>query len=120
MEDLSEQALTLKSEYLHRFKMLYAISSKLGKFCYDAYKQISSYVSAKIDSKEEISLAIIQQMVYNKADEILEIAESTMWEACMKTLKSLTNELGTTFERVSNENKTEKSKALLFESNYSY
>lgn len=110
LEDLSEQALTLKSEYLHRFKMLYAISSKLGKFCYEGYKQISNYVSAKIDSKEEISLGIIQQMVYNKADEILEIAESTMWEACMKTLKSLTNELGTTFERVSNENKTEKSK----------
>jgi dynactin 1 len=48
-------------------------------------------------------------MVYNKADEVLEIAESTMWEGCLKTLKSLTNELGNTFERVQNENKTEKS-----------
>ncbi|CEP09589.1 hypothetical protein [Parasitella parasitica] len=108
LEDLSEQALTLKSEYLHRFKMLYAISSKLSKFCYETYKQISAYVDAKVSSKEEISLGIIQQIVYNKADEILEIAESTMWEACLKTLKSLTNELGTTFERISNENKTEK------------
>lgn len=89
--------------------MLYAISSKLSKFCYETYKQISAYVDAKVSSKEEISLGIIQQIVYNKADEILEIAESTMWEACLKTLKSLTNELGATFERISNENKTEKS-----------
>ncbi|CAO3607813.1 unnamed protein product [Mucor hiemalis] len=108
LEDLSEQALTLKSEYLHRFKTLYAISSKLSKFCYETYKQISTYIDAKVGSKEDISLGIIQQIVYNKADEILEIAESTMWEACLKTLKSLTNELGTTFERISNENKTEK------------
>lgn len=108
LEDLSEQALTLKSEYLHRFKTLYAISSKLSKFCYETYKQISAYIDAKVGSKEDISLGIIQQIVYNKADEILEIAESTMWEACLKTLKSLTNELGTTFERISNENKTEK------------
>ncbi|GAA5813625.1 hypothetical protein MFLAVUS_007108 [Mucor flavus] len=108
LEDLSEQALTLKSEYLHRFKTLYAISSKLSKFCYETYKQISTYVGAKVGSKEEISLGIIQQIVYNKADEILEIAESTMWEGCLKTLKSLTNELGTTYERISNENKTEK------------
>lgn len=112
MEDLSEQALTLKSEYLHRFKTLYAISSKLSRFCYDTYKQISTYVDAKVGSKEEISLGIIQQIVYNKADEILEIAESTMWEGCLKTLKSLTNELGTTYERISNENKTEKSKFM--------
>ncbi|RCI05266.1 hypothetical protein CU098_009430 [Rhizopus stolonifer] len=108
LEDLSEQALTLKSEYLHRFKMLYSISSKLGKFCYEAYKQIAVYVETKVSSKEEISLALIQQIVFNKADEILEIPESTMWEACLKTLKSLTNELNTTFERISNENKTEK------------
>ncbi|KAI8076966.1 dynein associated protein-domain-containing protein [Thamnidium elegans] len=108
LEDLSEQALTLKSEYLHRFKTLYAISSKLSKFCYETYKQISTYVDTKVGSKEEISLGIIQQIVYNKADEILEIAESTMWEGCLKTLKSLTNELGTTYERISNENKTEK------------
>lgn len=110
LEDLSEQALTLKSDYLHRFKTLYAISSKLSRFCYETYKQISTYVDAKVGSKEDISLGIIQQIVYNKADEILEIAESTMWEGCLKTLKSLTNELGTTYERISNEIKTEKSK----------
>jgi dynactin 1 len=39
LEDLSEQALTLNSEYLHRFKTLYAISSKLGRFCYEVYKK---------------------------------------------------------------------------------
>ena len=111
LEDLSEQALTLKSDYLHRFKMLYAISSKLGKFCYEAYKQIAVYVETKVSSKEHISLAIVQQIVYNKADEILEIPESTMWEACLKTSKSLTNELNTTLERIANESKTEKSKS---------
>ncbi|KAI7898739.1 dynein associated protein-domain-containing protein [Cokeromyces recurvatus] len=108
LEDLSEQALTLRPEYLHQFRMLFAISSKLGKFCYETYKQISAYISAKMDSKEDISLSMIQQIVYNKADEVLEIAESSMWEACLKTLKSLTNELGSTIEQISNENKTEK------------
>lgn len=35
LEDMFEEALTLKSEHLHRFKMLYAISTKLCKFCFD-------------------------------------------------------------------------------------
>ncbi|KAI8375957.1 dynein associated protein-domain-containing protein [Radiomyces spectabilis] len=108
LEDLSEQALTLKAEHLHRFKMLYAISSKLSRFCFETYKQIAAYIDTKRGSKEDISLAIIQQMIYNKADEILEIAESSMWEGCLKTLKSLHNELGVTLERVENDNKMEK------------
>lgn len=33
LEDMAEDAMTLKSDYLHKFKMLYAISSKLCKFC---------------------------------------------------------------------------------------
>ncbi|RCH96124.1 hypothetical protein CU098_003948, partial [Rhizopus stolonifer] len=108
LEDLSEQALTLTFDYLHRFKMLYAISSKLCKFCYETYKQIIKYVETQVSSKEDISLGVIKQTVYNKADEILEIPESTMWEGCLKTLKSLTNELSTAFESISNETKTQK------------
>lgn len=108
LEDLTEQALTLTSDYLHRFKMLYAISTKLCKFCFETYKQITRYVETRVGSKEDISLSIIQQTIYNKADEILEIPESSMWEGCLKTLKSLTNELNTTHERISNETKTQK------------
>lgn len=110
LEDLSEQALMLKSEHLHRFKTLYAISSKLSQFCYDSYREISAYVDAKRGSKEEISLSVIQKIVYNKADEILEIAESTLWEGCIKTLRSLSNELSATINRVDNDNKMDKSK----------
>ncbi|KAL1934362.1 hypothetical protein VTP01DRAFT_6544 [Rhizomucor pusillus] len=108
LEDLSEQALMLKSEHLHRFRTLYAISSKLSQFCFDVYRQIASYVDTKRGSREEINLNIIQQIVYSKADEILEIAESTMWEGCLRTLKSLTNELNTTVTRVENDNKMDK------------
>ncbi|CEJ02773.1 Putative Dynactin 1 [Rhizopus microsporus] len=88
--------------------MLYAISTKLCKFCFETYKQITRYVETRAGSKEDISLSIIQQTIYNKADEILEIPESSMWEGCLKTLKSLTNELNTTHERISNETKTQK------------
>ncbi|CAO3622239.1 unnamed protein product [Cunninghamella echinulata] len=108
LEDLSEQALTPKAEHLHRFKTLYAISSKVSRFCFETYKQIISYVDAKRGSKEEISLGIIQQIVYNKSDEILEIAESSMWEGALKTLKSLINELSNTFSRVESDNKMDK------------
>ncbi|CAO3591941.1 unnamed protein product [Absidia cylindrospora] len=108
LEDLAEQALTPKAEHLHRFKTLYAISTKVSKFCFETYKQIGNYVSEKRGSKEEISLAVIQQIVYNKADEILEIAESTMWEGSLNTLKSLTNELSNTYSRVDNDNKMDK------------
>ncbi|KAI9322335.1 hypothetical protein BX666DRAFT_604794 [Dichotomocladium elegans] len=108
LEDLSEQALMLKSEHLHRFKTLYAISSKLSQFCFETYKQITSYIAAKQGSKEEISLSLIQQIVYNKADEILEIAETSLWEGCLRTLKSLSNELNATITRVDNDNKMDK------------
>ncbi|KAI9032609.1 dynein associated protein-domain-containing protein [Phycomyces nitens] len=108
LEDLSEQALTLKAEHLHCFKTLYAISSKLSRFCFEVYRQIATYVDAKRGSKEDISLAYIQQIVYSKADEILEIAESKMWDGCLKTLKSLTNELNDTVTRVDNDNKMNK------------
>ncbi|CAO3646926.1 unnamed protein product [Cunninghamella blakesleeana] len=108
LEDLTEQALTPKAEHLHRFKTLYAISSKVSRFCFETYKQIINYVDAKRGSKEEISLGIIQQIVYNKSDEILEIAESSMWEGALKTLKSLINELSNTHSRIESDNKMDK------------
>jgi dynactin 1 len=43
LEDKFEEAMTLKSEHLHRFKMLYAISTKLCRFCFD----VSVYISAR-------------------------------------------------------------------------
>ncbi|KAF7727233.1 hypothetical protein EC973_007846 [Apophysomyces ossiformis] len=113
LDDLSEQALTLKAEHLHRYKTLYAISSKLSRFCFETYKQITAYVGAKRGSKEEISLGIIQQIVYSKANDILEIAESSMWEGCLKTLNSLINELKNTTTRVENDNKMDKSNQRL-------
>lgn len=67
-------------------------------------------MNEKVGGKEQISLNLIQQIVYNKANEILEIAENTLWEGCLKTLKSLTTELATAFERIQDEHKTEKSK----------
>jgi dynactin 1 len=35
LEDMFEEAMTLKSEHLRRFKMLHVISSKLCRFCFD-------------------------------------------------------------------------------------
>lgn len=35
LEDKFEEAMTLRSDYLHRFKMLFAISSKLSRFCFE-------------------------------------------------------------------------------------
>ena len=35
LDDMSEEAMTLKAEHLHRFKMLHAISAKLCRFCFD-------------------------------------------------------------------------------------
>jgi dynactin 1 len=35
LEDKFEEAMTLKADYLNRFKMLYSISKKLCRFCFD-------------------------------------------------------------------------------------
>lgn len=40
LEDMFEEAMTLKTEYLHRFKMLYAISTKLCRFCFEVNNDI--------------------------------------------------------------------------------
>ncbi|KAF7721130.1 hypothetical protein EC973_005377 [Apophysomyces ossiformis] len=108
LEDLSEQALMLKVEHLHRFKTLYAISSKLSRFCFETYKEVTAHITAKRGSRENLTLAEIQQIIYKNSEELLEIAEISMWEGGLKTLKSLVNELDVTLTRVENDNKMDK------------
>ncbi|ORZ17984.1 dynein associated protein-domain-containing protein [Absidia repens] len=108
LEELSEEALTLKVDHLHRFKTLYSISSKICNFCYDLCHQVTVYVDAKCGSREAISIKEIQHIVREKADEILDLPESTLWEASLKILKSLTSELANTLTRVENDHKKDK------------
>lgn len=42
----------------------------------------------------------------------MEIAESSMWEGALKTLKSLINELSNTHSRIESDNKMDKSKYI--------
>ncbi|ORX48475.1 hypothetical protein DM01DRAFT_255950 [Hesseltinella vesiculosa] len=93
LEELSEEALTLRSDHLHRFKTLYSISTKLCRYCYELCHQITGYVDSKRGSREPLSIRALQQLVRDKADEILDIPESTLWEASLKILRSLTTEL---------------------------
>lgn len=37
LDDLSEQALTPKADHMHRFKTMYALSTKLSKFCFEVF-----------------------------------------------------------------------------------
>ncbi|CAO3626644.1 unnamed protein product [Cunninghamella echinulata] len=108
LEELSEEALTLKGDHLHRFKTLYAISTKLCRFTYELCHQMNAYIDGKRGSREMISLSALQQIVKDKADEILDIPESSLWEASLKILKSLTSELTTTLQRIENDHKKEK------------
>jgi dynactin 1 len=43
LEDKFEEAMTLRSDYLHRFKMLYTISSKLCRFCFEVDQHFGFY-----------------------------------------------------------------------------
>ncbi|CAO0794338.1 unnamed protein product [Mucor circinelloides] len=108
LEDMFEEAMTLKSEYLHRFRMLYAISTKLCKFCFDSYKDITSYIDTKRGSHEQIELSHIQKLLRDKGDEIFEMVESSMWENALRNVKTLTNELETTYAQIEHDDKLDK------------
>lgn len=108
LEDMFEEAMTLKSEHLHRFKMLHAISSKLCRFCFDTYKDIISYIDTKRGSHEVLELSAIQQAIRERGDEVFEMIESTMWESALRTLKSLTNELEITNAQIERDDKLDK------------
>ncbi|KAI8145083.1 hypothetical protein BJV82DRAFT_47139 [Fennellomyces sp. T-0311] len=108
LDDLAEQALTPKAEHLHRFRTMYALSAKLSQFCFETLKQILGYLDAKRSNREEISMGEIQTMIYNKCDDILDISETTMWDGCLKMLKSLSSELATTLKRIEHDNRMDK------------
>ncbi|KAG1461217.1 hypothetical protein G6F46_004117 [Rhizopus delemar] len=108
LEDKFEEAMTLKADYLNRFKMLYSISKKLCRFCFDVYKELVSYVDAKRGSHEPLELSFIKKLLREKGDEIFEMAESSMWESSLRTLKTLTNELETTHSQVEYDDKLDK------------
>ena len=73
-------------------------------------KQILGYLDNKRTNRGEISLDEIQRLIYNKSDDILDISETTMWDGCLKMLKSLSSELGTTLKRIEHDNRMDKSK----------
>ncbi|RCI04140.1 hypothetical protein CU098_003200 [Rhizopus stolonifer] len=108
LEDKFEEAMTLKGEHLHRFKMLYSISTKLCTFCFEIYKDLVVYVDTKRGSHEPIELSHIRKLLQDKGDEIFEMVESSMWESSLRTLKSLTNELETTHSQVECDDKLDK------------
>jgi chromosome segregation ATPase len=80
------------------------------------FQEISQIVHQKRDSKEPISLAIIQQLLYNKTDEILEVSENAMFEGSISKLNILNNDLSTTVDKVSEDSKATKSKWQSFHS----
>lgn len=74
------------------------------------FQDIAQVVHQKRDSKEPISLAIIQQILYNKTDEILEVSENAMLEGSISRLNILNNDLTSTVDKVSEDSKATKSK----------
>lgn len=67
-----------------------------------------NYVETKRGSHEELELSFIKKLLCEKGDEIFEMTESSMWESALRTLKSLTNELQTTYTQVENDEKLDK------------
>ncbi|KAI9273593.1 dynein associated protein-domain-containing protein [Sporodiniella umbellata] len=108
LEDMFEEAMTLKGEHLHRFKMLYSISTKLCRFCFEIYRALVAYVDTRRGSHKELELCYIQQILREKGREIFEITENSMWESALRTLKALGNELETTHSQVESEEKRDK------------
>ncbi|KAI8993123.1 dynein associated protein-domain-containing protein [Pilobolus umbonatus] len=108
LEDMFEEAMTLKHDHLHRFKMLFSISTKLCRFCFETYKDIIGYIDTRRGSHEVLELSAIQKLLCEKGDELLEMVESSMWESALRTLKSLTNELETTHAQIERDDKLDK------------
>ncbi|KAI9468505.1 MAG: dynein associated protein-domain-containing protein [Benjaminiella poitrasii] len=108
LEEMFEEAMTLRPEYLHRFKMLYAISTKLSKFCFDTCKEITTYIDTIRGSQEEMELSSIQKIIYDKSDEVFEMGESYMWENALRAMKTLVTELETTHMQIDHDSKLDK------------
>lgn len=71
-------------------------------------KEVSQMVHQKRDSKEAVSLAVLQQLLYNKTDEILEVSENSMFDGTISKLNGLCGDLGATLDRVSEDSKAVK------------
>ena len=69
---------------------------------------MSQIVQQKRDSKEPVSLAVIQQLLYNKTDEILEFSENSMFEGTISKLNGLCNDLNAAVDRVAEDSKAIK------------
>ncbi|KAI8984000.1 dynein associated protein-domain-containing protein [Mycotypha africana] len=108
LEDMFEEAMTLKLDQLHRFNTLLAISSKLCKFCFDTCKAITTYIDTKRGGQEDIELTAIQKIILEKGDEILEMVESSMWESALRNIKSLNSELDNTNVQIEHIDKLDK------------
>lgn len=72
------------------------------------FNEISHLVQQKRDSKEPVSLAVIQQVLYNKTDEILEVSENSMFEGIISKLNNLCSELNAVVDRVAEDSKAVK------------
>ncbi|CAG8589226.1 1725_t:CDS:10, partial [Ambispora gerdemannii] len=94
LDDLTEQSSTLKTDLLAKFKICYTTSAKLVSFCHEAWKAIASYINEKKDSKEELLLSGLQQLIYKVTEHILGINEMNMWEGCTSSLQELCVEVG--------------------------
>lgn len=112
LEDLSEQALTIRPEYLANFRDIYSKSSRIARLCNQVFQDIAQVVHQKRDSKEPISLAIIQQILYNKTDEILEVSENAMLEGSISRLNILNNDLTSTVDKVSEDRRFQSRQEL--------
>ncbi|KAG9306594.1 hypothetical protein G9A89_004791 [Geosiphon pyriformis] len=95
LDELCEQSLALKADFLHQFHSCFTISSILVDFCLKTWKAISAYINDKKDTKEELLLSGLQQLIYRVTEQILNINEVNMWEGCTKSLQGLCQEIGT-------------------------
>ncbi|CAI2184001.1 20409_t:CDS:10 [Funneliformis geosporum] len=93
LDDMADQNAGLKSDLLAQFKMCFSISTKLTSFCQEVWKGISVYIHEKKDTKEELLLCGLQQIIYRVTENILGINEVNMWDGCTKSLLTLYQEI---------------------------
>ncbi|KAI8061430.1 dynein associated protein-domain-containing protein [Gongronella butleri] len=135
LEDLAEQALAPKMDHLHSFKTLYAISSKVSRFCFDVQCSNSPERSHKMVSKCRFFSFFFN--FCRRTDKLRDTSRQRLaaksrfrWPSCnrlcttrrmrcwrlqrapcgkaLKTLKSLTNELSNALSRLESDNKMDK------------
>ncbi|CAG8551228.1 227_t:CDS:10, partial [Funneliformis mosseae] len=93
LDDMADQNAGLKSDLLAQFKMCFSLSTKLTSFSQEVWKGISAYINEKKDTKEELLLSGLQQIIYRVTENILGINEVNMWDGCTKSLLTLCSEI---------------------------